>query len=204
MPPGTQERLKAIWYSYRIRRGRFRPKASDWAHLEEWIHPGATVIDVGANVGYYALKMAELAAPHGRVIALEPVPQTFRLLARNTAKLQNVTLLNVAASDVSGIVNISIPMYKGWLHPSRAYIAESGTPVVAVAIDGLELPEVALAKIDTEGHEYEVLSGMRRLLERDKPVLIVEGEDKRVKAMLTALGYSAHMFPESPNTIYTA
>ena len=203
MPPGVQERLKALWYSYQIHRGRFRSKASDWAQLGEWIRPGATVVDVGANVGYYTLKMAELAGPHGRVIALEPVPQTFRLLTRNTRKFQNVTLLNVAASDVSGTVNISIPMLNGWLHPSRAHIAELGSPVVALTVDGLGLSEVALAKIDAEGHEYEVLIGMHRLLERDKPVLVVEGEDERVKAMLTALGYSARMFRGSPNTVYT-
>ena len=202
LPPDVQERLKTVWYHRRIRRGNFLSHEPEYARLVDWIRPGDTVVDVGANIGLYALRMSELVGPRGRVIALEPVPQTFRLLAKHTAPLSNVTLLNVAASNKSGTANIEIPIYNGWLHPTRARISDAGSSITTLRIDGLELSGVSLVKIDVEGHEFEVLSGMTSLLERQRPVLIVEGEDERVFRLLSGFGYRPSKAEGSPNTVY--
>jgi hypothetical protein len=47
------------------------------------IKPGDTVIDVGANLGYYSVLMADLVGSTGRVVSFEPNPRLFELLQRN-------------------------------------------------------------------------------------------------------------------------
>jgi hypothetical protein len=64
------------------------------------------------------------------------------------------------------------------------------------------VPWIRLVKIDAEGHERQVLEGMVELLERDGPVLIVEGDDPSVEDLLTGLGYSQHRLGTSWNRIY--
>ena len=49
------------------------------------VREGMTCLDVGANVGYYSVLMADLVGQTGQVIAVEPIPTTFRLLSRNLA-----------------------------------------------------------------------------------------------------------------------
>ena len=196
MPPGVQEGLKRRLDGYRIRHGRFASREPEWAFLDRWIKPGDTVLDIGANVGVYTLRMAELAGVMGRVIAFEPIQRTFRLLTTNAAKLSNVTLFNVAVSDKSRAVKMTLNNYY------RAQITEQGERVLSVTIDGLDLPKVSLVKLDVEGHEYPALVGMRKLLERDKPTLIVERNDDRVSEFLSELGYSSHEYSGSPNVVY--
>ena len=60
---------------------------------------------------------------------------------------------------------------------------------------------VRLAKIDVEGHELPVLQGMRNLLERDHPVLIVETGAQDTVDLLSSLGYSTERLPGSSNLL---
>ncbi|HEY6046625.1 MAG TPA: FkbM family methyltransferase, partial [Pyrinomonadaceae bacterium] len=74
-----------------------------------------------------------------------------------------------------------------------------------LALDALDLPTaVRLVKIDAEGHELSVLKGMRQLLTRDKPALIVEVSGEAVHALLTEMGYTRETLANSPNHIYRA
>ena len=61
VPGARQERLSMVAGNLRIHR-----------LFDRYVKPGATVIDVGANIGYNAIYAARLAGPQGRVIALEP------------------------------------------------------------------------------------------------------------------------------------
>ncbi|MGH8164650.1 MAG: FkbM family methyltransferase, partial [Rhodanobacteraceae bacterium] len=72
--------------------------------LTSELRPGMTVVDVGANIGYYTLLFSKLAGDKGRVYAFEPEPQNFALLERNLTRNHraNVTIFNEAASDQSG------------------------------------------------------------------------------------------------------
>jgi hypothetical protein len=58
-----------------------------------------------------------------------------------------------------------------------------------------------LAKIDVEGHELPVLRGMRALLERDHPVLIVETSSQETIELLHGLGYATERLPGSSNLL---
>ena len=75
--------------------------------------------------------------------------------------------------------------------------------VLALALDALCLSHrVALVKIDAEDHEAFVLAGMRQLLARDRPVLIVETGSREVAEDLAARGYAAEKLPGSPNILF--
>ena len=135
-------------------------------------------------------------------------PETFELLAANAALLStgNITLLNIAASDQTALQGFTIPQFKiGLKNYYQAHLAEGDgeCAVLCLPIDSLNVPHrITLVKIDPEGHDYHVLKGMEKLLERDRPVLIVESGSSEVVSLLTELGYSCEKNPGSPNLIF--
>ena len=85
--------------------------------LARLVSSGDWVIDIGANVGAYAYRLSELVGSTGRVFAFEPVPETMSLLAANLLRSphQNVTLLNMAASDSTAVVRMNMPEFSSGL-----------------------------------------------------------------------------------------
>jgi len=209
LPISFQQKLKRGHFSRQIRNGTFESNESEFKRLEEWVNSGNWVLDIGANVGQYTAKFSKLVGPAGRVIAFEPVPRTFEILAANMAQLptQNVTLINAAASDSMRIAGITIPKFDTGL--DNFYMANltkepTDLSVLCLPVDALNIPErITLIKADVEGHEISALKGMEQLLRRDKPVLIVEGYIDEVADYLSTLGYSFQTDKGSSNRIYS-
>ena len=143
------------------------------------VRPGATVVDVGAHVGYYTTLAAELVQPNGRVIALEPVPKNFALLQKGieTNGYRNVKLFQCAAADRAGEMELMlIPGNTGagmLFRPrqeGRRYI-----PVKTVVLDELlsDVPEVNVIKIDVEGAEMSVFDGLEKTIDRSDRLSIM-------------------------------
>jgi FkbM family methyltransferase len=144
----------------------------------------AVVYDVGANIGYYALRAAQAGAQH--VYAFEPASATFDVLKRNLSRnrLGSATALRYAVSDTVGEGRLTLYDSSGinTLTPrqeSEPYAGVTGTESVeVVTLDmlvgerGLMPPSVL--KIDVEGSELAVLRGARVLLEQARPHVIVE------------------------------
>lgn len=192
-----------------IRAGRFGSGEPESHRIRDWVKPGDWVLDIGANIGNYTVAFSQAVGPRGRVLAFEPVPTTFQLLSHHVSLLRdsNVTLMNVAVSDRFATITMDIPRFEtGLENLYQARISEKGAlSVVSVAIDSLAIDHpVRLVKIDVEGHELSVLSGMRHLIERDRPLLIIEGDLPAYGEMLSPLGYVADRLPGSPNTVFTA
>lgn len=153
--------------------------------LERLIQKGATVIDVGAHVGYYALLFARWVGPEGRVIAFEPAPDNYALLRKNIELngCANIVCIPKAVSDRSGTVQLFISSQGNDRHSifenPRSIVRESSREVSAVSLDqflaGEGWPRVDLVKMDVEGAEPFALEGMRELLHRSADLkLIVE------------------------------
>jgi FkbM family methyltransferase len=181
------------------------------------VSPGNIVLDIGANIGVYTVSLAKWIGDTGKVLAFEPVPPTFDILSSNVRQLglKNVELFRIAASDTEQSVTMEVPRYPQGGHnyyESRITAAasmETGVrsfTVRAIPIDlvlqGRDL-RVDLIKMDVEGHELPALRGAARLLERERPALLVEvsGDPDRsgspaseLMAMLHSLGYSAWWF----------
>jgi FkbM family methyltransferase len=213
MSPSWQQEMKRHKYRRQILRDRFitdRALEPECEMLNSFLSPGDWAIDVGANIGHFTKRMSDIVAERGRVIAFEPVIDTFTLLAANTQhfKHQNVTLLNVAASDRCGVAGISIPRFDNGLNNYyEATLNESadGLQVMTLPIDLLDLAgPIRLVKIDAEWHELSVLKGMSQLLGRDKPIVIIEISSQEPHAFLFNLGYSRETIPGSQNHIFRA
>jgi FkbM family methyltransferase len=148
--------------------------------LDRLVEPGATVVDVGANIGYNTVHAARRAGPRGRVVAIEPTPDNLEVLRRNVAdsgctnvRIEAVAVGNAAESrdlfvrgDVSA-VNSFFPV------SCYAHVT-SVLPVPVVPLDELVDGTVDVVKIDVEGAELEVLEGMTRLLAAPRAALLVE------------------------------
>jgi FkbM family methyltransferase len=147
------------------------------------IRPGDTVIDVGANVGYLAAVAAALVGPDGSVHAFEPEPRLHAELAdlarRNPRYgiVANACALGAEHGEATLAVsgdNI------GWntLVPEFMAAPRETHRVEVIPFDEYAdrhgLARVSFVKIDTEGFEYQVLSGMRRFLARERPVIHCE------------------------------
>ena len=131
--------------------------------LARWLKPGTLYVDVGANVGFFAVFAAQLGA---RVVAVEPVPWTLELLRANVWRHgADVTVVDAAASDTAGTVRIAYDPE----HRSGAAIGAEGVEVRAATLDEL-VPEgeVDVLKIDVEGAEPLVLRGATSILARSQ------------------------------------
>lgn len=209
LPQYYQQELKRHHFRRQISNGTFKSEEKEYNLLGRWVKKGDWVIDIGANVGHYTARLSEIVAETGRVIAVEPVPDTFELLAANTARLHynNVTLLNVAASNSTGLHGIAVPKFDSGLYNYYRATITINNPSIAIlslSIDSLNLPErISLVKIDAEGHDLQVLIGMDRLLERDHPILIVEASSSDIAEHLNRFGYSFERINGSHNRVFS-
>jgi FkbM family methyltransferase len=143
--------------------------------LRAVLRPGDAAVDVGANLGYFSIGMAQAVGPTGRVDAFEPVPPTFARLAAG-ARANDLAQLHVHAHALGsehGEAEIawderiagSASLHGGG--PSRA--------VVEVRrLDELGLPPPRAIKLDVEGHELEVLRGARETIASARPAIVLE------------------------------
>ncbi|WP_458758739.1 FkbM family methyltransferase [Afipia sp. TerB] len=134
--------------------------------LREHTPAGGVFVDVGANVGTYAMALARHVGERGHVIAIEPHPVTVARLTFNAAasKLLNVTIIAAAAGDVEG--ELMIETDGDNLGASHISTSQTGTKVPAhrllTILDDAGIAQVDALKIDVEGYEDRVLTGFFR------------------------------------------
>jgi FkbM family methyltransferase len=148
--------------------------------MDSLVSPGATVVDVGANIGYNTAYAAHCVGPSGRVIAVEPTQDNLAVLYANLLanNLRNVAVLPCAAGRSRGVHTFylrgSISAVNS-LYPDSFYAPVSSIVQVPVApLDELVAADPELVKIDVEGAELDVLAGMARILAAPRVRLIVE------------------------------
>lgn len=166
------------------------------------LRPGDCMVDVGANVGFMSLLASRLVGPTGAVFAFEASPTTYARLTALRSPHDNLTCQNCAVSDRDGELEFSLgPQDHTGIASLRELEAGAGrVRVKAIALDSMleRLPRTSLVKIDVEGAEFLVLKGMRSLLGRDRPVVVLE----LTPAFLSSFGHrpediSALMFERS-------
>ncbi|CAL8473191.1 FkbM family methyltransferase [Caballeronia sp. S22] len=185
----------------------------EWAENElsfvlSVVREGDTVIDVGAFIGTHSLAFARHVGTSGHVVSVEPQARSFQLLQRNVAAngLHNVRLENAIASssareEVIPSIDIASPASYGSAS-LRDVTRQTGNDTLAgrdelavhaLAIDDLNVSSCSLIKIDVEGMEEVVLSGVRRTVQRCKPVIYAEcnslEDGLRSVAVLRSFGY---------------
>jgi FkbM family methyltransferase len=158
------------------------------AHLtavfERYCTPGMTVVDVGANLGYYSLLASGLVGPTGRVVALEPNSENCRLLLSSLRLngITNVRLLPVAADTTTGWAYYSTHVgSNGGLIEDDELLSHPGTVVPTFRLDDIVDGPVGLLKMDVEGAEGRVVQGATRLIERDRPIVTTELKEEMLR-----------------------
>jgi len=166
------------------------------------------VVDVGAYVGLYSILSSMLVGKGGFVIAIEPVPPTFRVLKRNLElnNVKNAVALNLALSGQNGEQDLYVPKVSSagssfFLdHLKAQSVKDYGKIRVRFSsFDNLtkkiNLKHVDIVKVDVEGAELSVLQGASKSLEKgliDKLVVEVHKTVNRPEAVadfLRAHGY---------------
>lgn len=155
--------------------GRYAP--NETALVRAALGPGGTFVDVGANLGYFALVAAARVGPAGRVLALEPDPRMAAALRENLAlnRAGQVQALEVAAAEAEGTAELSGYPEEGNWGVSSLLSGVPGSRTFAVACRPLDrviaeagLETVDLVKIDVEGAEGRVLRGMAEGIRRNR------------------------------------
>lgn len=183
----------------------------DWFEKEmefwrNWVKPGMTVIDVGANVGVYTFSAAVKVGSEGCVLAVEPFSGCVRCL-QETCRINELSWVKVcagAASDHNGTARLSLQVASE-LNELVASDAEGATQsgtfeeVDCFSLDSLiereNVNRVDFLKIDAEGHEMQVLEGSNRILNEFAPDILYEniagnkGSNLAVAEFLTSRGY---------------
>jgi FkbM family methyltransferase len=151
-------------------------EAGPIAGLQTFVPPGAAVIDVGANVGFFTIRFAQWAGPNGRVIAIEPEQTNITELERRVASngfSNRIMVCRAVADHSAGEVRLVVNRD----HPGDHHLGNEGVAVPAVTLDDLVASEgraPALIKIDVQGAEMRVLAGAEAVLAQHCPVLFIE------------------------------
>jgi len=179
--------------------------------LRQFLRPGSSVYDVGANIGYISLLMAHNIGPSGKVFAFEALPVNVERIQQNIAlnKLTNVTVISAAVMDKNGPVTFyvhdSVGMGKAAGSIGRReeqYKAEITVPALSLDEFVYEQgnPPPDAVKMDIEGGEVLALPGMMRLLREAHPTLFLElhgpESEKTAWETLTSCGYTLHAMQE--------
>jgi len=181
--------LPLILDSFKLKRGKFVAVSEDGLKMELLAHdgesftfyenlirrdylrhgiqlgPGDNVIDIGANVGSFAILAASIVGATGKVFAFEPAGATFSRLKRNIELngLRNLTAVNAAIGPADG----EIQLYLGDRSAYASMLQEVGgrtetvrARTLASVIEEFGLNHVKLLKLDCEGAEYDILGGL--------------------------------------------
>lgn len=157
--------------------------------LDRILSPGLTILDVGANLGFYTCLFARKVGPTGRVIAFEPTPSTFELLEQNV-RLNGlhdiVECRSCGLSDKEGIARMNLfsegkDVYNSFRvddacdKDSLPCVIDVTTTTLDQCLETLDAKKGCFIKIDVEGFEHQVIMGGRNQLQRlDNLSLMIE------------------------------
>lgn len=183
--------------------------------LIQQLEPNDTFLDVGAHYGYFTLLASQLVGRDGVVRAFEASPTTFRMLNKNQTKHSNIKCNNLAVSDedmeltfyefpnlYSEYNSLDIDQFKdeAWFldHSPKEIKIKSVILDQYLSSEGLS---PAVIKIDVEGAEYKVISGLQQFVANHSPIIVLEylsdargnEEHKKAETLLRALDYRTYM-----------
>lgn len=198
--------------------GSYEPELTQW--FLRTIRPGWTVVDAGANVGYYTLLASLAVGATGRVFAFEPDPANFEYLQRNL-KMNNCTNVHaeqIALSDSSGLFPFRRDRFRAEGHLVEKLRSSRGTiPVESVPLDEFferhGLPAIQVIKLDIEGGEPKALLGaagtvsrspeLHVVLERNPRALRRSGtRESDLRSILLSLGFRRGRWVEGSEPMF--
>lgn len=143
------------------------------------VNAGDVVFDIGANIGYFTVLLAQRVGETGKVIAYEANPDIFGFIKDNIAinyLVPQCELINKAVSSTHGMLHLNVlegfPGFSSAINRPEMYIKlyPGALKTVSVEAEPIDVhagkyPKVRFIKMDIEGGEYDALMGMKRLLQ---------------------------------------
>jgi len=172
----------------------------NWAEREidglaQVVRPGDTALDVGAALGMYSVPLGYLVGPTGRLDSFDPQPRNFHTV-RFLRLLTGATkgrLRRIALGPQPGTGEIVVPVLRGFPifghgHISRGEVdgarrmhrVRTDIDTIDDWVERENLARVSFIKIDVEGFEPSVVAGARRVIDRDRPSILMEIEDRHL------------------------
>lgn len=146
--------------------------------MQSILMPDDVVVDIGANVGYYALQEARLVCPKGHVYAIEPVGDSIETLKNNIELngYKNISVYQMACGAENGKTEIHICKKRNWSSikqvNQRDYISSEEIEIITLDdfLKGKRQPD--MIRMDVEGFEYDIIRGAENLLKSNRPLKI--------------------------------
>ena len=192
--------------------------------FKKTVKEGNTVVDLGANIGYFTLLAAKIVGEKGKVFAFEPEPKNYSYLKKNIEinNYRNVTAFQKAVSDKNGKAKLYICDYDSGHHTinqSRgleAYSRGREIKIEEMNIETTRLDDffkgkeelIDVIKMDVEGAEALALLGMDKILRKNKklkmfveffPLLIKSmgnSPEEFIQKLLKDYQFSIYVIPE--------
>jgi FkbM family methyltransferase len=171
---------------------------------------GMTVLDIGANFGYFSLLLAHLIGDAGRLIAIEPnlpvADKLIKSLMINGFAARSTVVKAAVGSDPSG----SVAFFSSIEEPKNAHIVQSEimtdggatvmVPTTNVDLIARQVQSVDFIKIDIEGAEVAATEGMKETISRCHPILFLEFNAARPgsESMIEKL---SHWYSQEPRYV---
>lgn len=196
---------------------------SEISFFKKYCREDMVFIDVGGNVGLYSALALHTLNNQGKIIALEPHPESFAYLSKNVeanqymrgeAQAPEIDLFQIAASAESGRRNLALnPENKADNRLSEAPEEWESIPIEARSMDDLlneqKIEEVNFVKMDVQGYEHNIISGFMKTLQRSsKTIMMTEfwpqgmkaagGDARRYLQDLSDLGFTLFELKEKP------
>jgi FkbM family methyltransferase len=163
--------------------------------LEAVVRAGDDVLDIGASLGMYTVPLADIVGRDGRVFSFEPQRRgvaTIGLLRLLTGAHRGMTR-RVALGSRAGHGHIAVPFLRGFPIFGHGHIAEGAdddamrqhrSRTLIETVDEWcarhDIRHVAFIKVDVEGFEPAVIEGAVAVIDRDRPSLLLEIEDRHL------------------------
>lgn len=218
LPERAIHPLKKAYYGYLITHTSEEGMEKDAIVANGLISEGDTVLDIGANLGFFSRFFAKRVGPSGLVYAFEPIPQTYDFLTNNMHRLAltNVKCLYFALSDTNKTDTMVIPTYRWgqecW-YDARIKTEKANPTWRQIQIESRTLddffkgaggiPKISFIKCDANYHELAVLRGALETIRSCHPAMLIEVNPDPDNQQTTAFatfellrneGYEAYRF----------
>jgi len=162
---------KPVYFLYKIKSDKKKIE-----QLKQIIKPGMTILDIGANIGFYTKFFADLVGESGKVYAFEPEELNFKRLKRIISKYKNVVIEKAAVGNESG--NIKLYHSRDLNVDHQTYdIGENRevSEIRSVALDDYFAKDeiIDFIKIDIQGYDYFAISGMKKTIARSEKLTML-------------------------------
>lgn len=166
--------------------GKYNYETLESTIFEKYLKNSMTVLDLGANIGYYTMFAASIVGPLGKVFAFEPSPNNLNLIRASVQvnSFHNVVVVDGAVSDQVGISSFYLSPYYisehslfDYHYSSGLYTSQNKIDVNVLTIDHYVekqvISKVDFIKMDIEGSESKALNGMKKTLDENKNLILI-------------------------------